>query len=348
MVEPGIPSRDAPIRTQIVRAALARVRAQGGDPTKLIEQFGLPENAETDVDISVPVRTLHGLLDAAERATKDPFIGLHMAESFPRGMYGVVEFIARNCSTLREGLHRIVQYASLMTNRVVVTFEERDGVGTIEHRIPGEPLATGRHSNEFFLCALVLQARELTGVRFPASRVWFAHPAPADIRELSAQLGTRELRFGAGVNRLELPEQVLALPIRTADPALLSVLDRAASHTLETQPVVRSFMEQVRATIEQQLGSGAPSIEEVARALATSSRTLQRRLGEEGTSFRDVVENVRSDLARAYLGDLGLGLGDVAFRLGYAEVSAFLRAFKRWTGMTPSQFRAAEAGAQRA
>jgi AraC-like DNA-binding protein len=333
------PSREAPIRTQIVRAALARIRAGGGEPRELIERFALAPTAETDPDALIPLRTLHAFLDAAERATRDPFLGLHMAASFPRGIYGVVEFIARNCSTLREGLHRIVQYASLMTNRVDVTFEERDGAGVIEHRIPGEPLATGRHSNEFFLCALVLQARELTGVTFAPTRVWFAHPAPADIRELARHLGTRELRFGAGVNRLELAASVLDLPIRSADPALLSVLDREASYSLERSPAPKTFMEQVPAAIEQLLATGSLSVEALARALGTSTRTLQRRLTEEGTSFRDVVENVRADLARAYLGDLKLGLGDVAFRLGYAEVSAFLRAFKRWTGMTPSQFR---------
>src|SRR5262245_40415882 len=120
MVDPGFTSRDAPIRTQIVQAALARVRARGGDPSRLIEQFSLPATAETDADVVMPVRSLHGLMEAAERSARDPFLGLHMAESFPRGMYGVVEFIARNCATLREGLHRIVQYATLMTNRVVV------------------------------------------------------------------------------------------------------------------------------------------------------------------------------------------------------------------------------------
>jgi AraC-like DNA-binding protein len=97
----------------------------------------------------------------------------------------------------------------------------------------------------------------------------------------------------------------------------------------------------VRAAIQQELiTTHHPNIEGVARALGTSPRTLQRRLLEEGTSFRDVVEEVRAELARRYLGER-VALHDVAFRLGYAEVSAFLRAFKRWTGMTPTQFRRA-------
>jgi AraC-like DNA-binding protein len=100
------------------------------------------------------------------------------------------------------------------------------------------------------------------------------------------------------------------------------------------------ILDDVKAVIERELDHGAPTIGIVARALATSPRTLQRRLGDDGTSFRAAVEAVRADLARGYLRDPGLDLGDVATRLGYAEVSAFLRAFKRWTGTTPSQFRA--------
>ena len=344
---------EGPIRTQIVRAALARVRAAGSEPRRLIERFQLPVGAETDPDVVVPLRTLHALLDEAERLTRDPFLGLHMAQSFPRGLFGIVEFIARNCATVREGLHRIVQYSSLMTNRVAVTFEERGGpaqgmgpgmgpgMGIIEHRIPGEPLASGRHANEFFVCAIVLQARELSGARFAPARVSFAHPRPADIGELVLQLGTSAIEFGAGKNRLELPGAVLELPIRSADPALLSVLDREAAHDLALRPTPRAFMDEVRAAIEAQLAHSAPSLQAIARIVGTSERTLQRRLGEDGRSFRDVVDEVREKLARTYLNELGLSLGEVAYRLGYAEVSAFLRAFKRWTGLTPSQFRAA-------
>ena len=336
---------EGPIRTQIVRAALARVRAAGGEPRRLIERFQLPVGAETDPDVVLPLRTLHALLDEVERVTRDPFLGLHMAQSFPRGIYGIVEFIARNCATVREGLHRIVQYASLMTNRVTVTFEERGGagggVGIVEHHIPGEPLATGRHSNEFFLCAIVLQARELSGARFAPTHVAFAHPRPADIGELVLQLGTSAIEFGTGKNRLELPGAVLEMPIRTADPALLSVLDREAANDLALRPAPRAFMDEVRAAIEAQLAHSAPSLQAIARVVGTSERTLQRRLGEDGRSFRDVVDEVREKLARTYLNELGLSLGEVAYRLGYAEVSAFLRAFKRWTGLTPTQFRAA-------
>ena len=99
------------------------------------------------------------------------------------------------------------------------------------------------------------------------------------------------------------------------------------------------LMAQVGAAIEAQLAHGALSLPAIARALGTSERTLQRHLACQGCSFRDAVEEVRARLARGYLDNASTSLGDIALRLGYAEVSAFLRAFKRWTGMTPTQFR---------
>jgi AraC-like DNA-binding protein len=127
------------------------------------------------------------------------------------------------------------------------------------------------------------------------------------------------------------------LPIPTPFPTLNSVLTPAIP------PAPGSFVDSVRLEVERELASGNPNVASVARKLGTSSRTLQRRLGDTGLSFRDVVEQVREQLARAYLTDVALPMGEVAQRLGYAEVSAFLRAFKRWTGMTPGQLRAAAA-----
>ena len=108
-------------------------------------------------------------------------------------------------------------------------------------------------------------------------------------------------------------------------------------------PSTAPFVERVREAVERELGTGSLGVATLSRTLGTSSRTLQRRLGEIGLSFRDVVDEVRERRARAYLTDPALSTTDIARLLGYAEVSAFLRAFKRWTGTTPGRVRAASA-----
>lgn len=129
--------------------------------------------------------------------------------------------------------------------------------------------------------------------------------------------------------------------LATAEPPVLELIAGGAPAT-RAQPSGRdALIERVQAAVERELETTAPSVGAVARALGTSPRTLQRRLGERGLSFRDVVEQVRERHARVYLANADLSIAEIAQRLGYAEVSAFLRAFKRWTGTTPGRVRAA-------
>jgi AraC-like DNA-binding protein len=130
-------------------------------------------------------------------------------------------------------------------------------------------------------------------------------------------------------------------------PAEPPPLDVSAGEPLATAalPTGVELVDRVRGAVEQSLTLGTVDITAVSRTLETSPRTLQRRLGEHGISFRVVVEAVREQQARAYLAASELSLSAIAGRLGYAEVSAFLRAFKRWTGTTPGRVRAASAAA---
>jgi AraC-like DNA-binding protein len=329
------------MRSQLVGPVLARVRAAGGDPGALIRRFGLPATAEHDGEVVLPLEKLHALLDAAELAARDPFLGLHVAVELRRGAYGLLEFSCRSAPTLGEALRRIVRYISLLNEIIEVTLVERGGEAIIEQRIAGEPLTVGRHGNEFFVALLLSQARRLTGASVVPSRAWFAHPAPRDRSELDALVGTSRLEFERERNGMALPRALLELPIRTADPPLLALLDEQAQAALQLRASPSRFLGQVRQSVRDRLRDGVPALGDAARALGMSPRTLQRRLSDEGTSFAALVDGVREELARRYVKDATMPLGEIAFMLGYSELSAFLRAFKRWTGKTPSETRSA-------
>jgi len=140
---------------------------------------------------------------------------------------------------------------------------------------------------------------------------------------------------------MALGADLLALPLASSDPTLLSLLDRSIDQELSLRASPSRFLGQVRQGICAKLSEEPPSLAATARALRMSPRTLQRRIAAEGTSFHAVVESVREELARVYVKDPKRSLGEIAFLLGYAELSPFLRAFRRWTGMTPSRFRVA-------
>lgn len=238
---------------------------------------------------------------------------------------------------------RIVRYIALFNDFVVISLERRGGLAVLEQRIPGYPRCVGRHGNEFFVAAVLLQGRSLAGAPFVPERVWFAHPAPDDRSELLALLGTDRVEFGAEANGLALSPALLSLPLASSDPKLLALLDRYAAHELSLRASPSRFLGQIRATVRASLHDGQPTVAAAARALRVSPRTLQRRIADEGTTFHAEVESVREELARFHVREASRPLAEIAFLLGYAELRPFLRAFRRWTGMSPGQYRASGA-----
>jgi AraC-like DNA-binding protein len=136
-----------------------------------------------------------------------------------------------------------------------------------------------------------------------------------------------------------LPRRSLDRPLVRADAGLCAVLERHARELLERLPRATSLSGRIRQLVAGDLVKGVPSPAEVARRLHMSGRTLQRRLREDGTSHRALVDELRRDLAMRYLGEREIGIAEVAFLLGFSEASAFHRAFRRWSGTTPSAYR---------
>lgn len=328
-----------PMRSQLIGPALALVAERGGDVTALIRRFGLPPSVADDPEVVLPLATMRALLDAAAGEARTASLGLQLAAALPRGAYGVVEYTSRSAPTIREALVRIVRYIKLLNELVQIELEERDGMGIVEQWIPGEPSCVGRHGNEFFVAMLLLRARALAGAPCVPDRVWLAHAEPPDTAELHRVLGTPHLRFDAGRNGIALPSAVLDLPLVSSDPALLSLLERQAEQDIGGQSSASRLVALVRRRIRDTLGETPPSLPAIAASLKMSPRTLQRHLGQEGTRFAELVEEIRRELALEYVRDRRRPLGEIAYVLGYAELSPFLRAFKRWTGKTPAELR---------
>ncbi len=332
---------DPPMRSQLVGPLLAYLRRRGVDVSEFARRFALPGSAEAAAELVVPISKLCAFFDAAERAAGDPCLGLRMAAEFPRGAWGLAEFCARAAPNVREALRRIARYAPLCDDLTVLSFAEGPDGGALEHRVRGQPLGLGRLGNEFLLAAVLLQVRAHANAPCAPERAWFAHPEPSDEVELARAFGTTHFAFGAPTSGAFFAAAALDVPFASSDPALLALLDSYAEEAIAKRPRGGRPFGDVRGGIGSALRGGrAPSVEGVARALGLSARTLQRRLFEEGTSFQREVDAVREELARAYVLDETASLDEVATSLGYADPSAFVRAFRRWTGTTPGQFRA--------
>ncbi len=327
------------INCQCVGALIRHVRSEGGNADRLIARFGLPADVEKQNDVEVSIWARIEIFAAAERELRDPNVGIHLALRLPRGRYGVTEYSTLSAPTFREACQKFSRYAVLLNSHALYHLGESNGEAVITHRVKGVPSGPGRHVNEFSIVALQNFGRQIVGQNWSLISAWFIHPAPDDSSELSNVLGTRDLRFGCVENGMRFDARLLDLRAVTSDPALLQILEKSAEEALSAAPPAQDFVGQVRPLIRQTLQATGVQIDEVARVMKVSSRTLQRRLAEHGVTFQQLVDDVRSQLAQSHLRDPDRTLADVAYLLGYSDTANFLRAFKRWTGKTPGEFR---------
>lgn len=350
-------SRASPVtRTRSLRPLWRRLMASGCDVGALERRYELPATTGSDEEIVVTLHTLAQLHDEAAALLQDPALGVHLAIDHPPGTLGILEYTFRFAATAREACRQVARYVGLVNDLAQMAFEEPStdelapgesaGVGHVRHWVAGHPLALGRHLNEYFMSLLVLRLRQFTGAAVVPRAVWFAHPRPADIRPLVEVFRCSSIEFGVEANGVSFDKATLDIRLPTVDKELSELLGKVAEEKLAALPQARDFTSHVRRVVRAGMQGAVPKMPEVAASFRMSERTFQRRLADEGTSYQGVVEAVRDELARLHVADSKLSFGEVAYLLGYAELSAFLRAFKRWTGQTPQAFRQQEAATQ--
>jgi AraC-like DNA-binding protein len=326
-----------------VRLLWPFVRAIGADPSAmlLLMQSGVDPRMLGDADASIPHRTVMKLLASTVAARRDPAFGLKAAESLQPSDLGVLEYAARSCATLRDSTRCAMRYIRLLNGAAEISLEERGDLATFHFRIIDgvvqEPAA-----NDFEVAVFIGLGRRYAGVPDAGPvAVHLAHAEPTSPADYLRLFGCVP-RMGMPHNAIILPREQLSAPLVYADRTLHSLLDRHVADLLEHQRRSEGIAGRTRAILLANLSSEGSSVTRVAKALAMSPSTLRRRLEEEGTTHSEILDGVRRELAERYLADATLGLGEVAFLLGYSHSNGFFKAFRRWfNGQTPTEFRGA-------
>jgi AraC-like DNA-binding protein len=323
----------------IVKAA----EGAGVRPADLCAATGFDLRLAEDPDARIPLTTETALWDEAARRSDDEAFGLHAALGLVPGVLDVLDYVFRTAPTLRASLERVVRYNRLLHDVAVFTLLDRDGVTRIEHALARPGLAQSRHAAEFTLASIVVVGAQMLGGPLAPRAVELRHAAPASLAEHRRLFGVTPA-FDRPVNAIELDGELLGRVLPAADPVLSRVVVRHAEALLAARPApAEGTGNRVRRFLAAALGDGEgeATLAAAADRLRMSERSLQRRLTDEGLTFDALLEDLRKELALRYLSDRKVAIAQVAYLLGYSEPSAFHRAFKRWTGKTPSEARRA-------
>lgn len=291
--------------------------------------------AVSDPDATIPIERAYAVWEAADAALRRDDLAIEVATSGRRGPNDVFTFVLMTSATISDALDNAVRYMGLVTTGARWSIERT----AREALVVQTRTATRRGaalSVEVSLSEAVQKLRSLLQEDVPVDAT-FRHEAPADTKRHRAFF-KGAVTFSAPRNTLRFPSSLLSQQLPKGDASLAAYFAGEANRALEKRGHSESMVERVNRCLTRDV-SALPTLERVAAELALSERTLRRRLEDEGVSFQSLLDDVRVSVARQHLSQAQLSVGEVAYLLGFSEPSAFHRAFKRWTGQSPSAFR---------
>ena len=324
----------------ITRLACARVTHAGKELEPLLKKAALTRRQIEDPAARLRVRDQINFLNLAADALRDDLLGFHLAQPADLREMGALYYVLASSETIGEALQRVARYSSIVNEGMALKYiDDKDVCMTFDY--VGVSRHLDRHQIEFLVTVLVRICWQLTGLRSVPSRVSLTHRRESGCSEFSAFFGC-EVEFGAAVDEVAFVTTIKHKSIVSADSYLNRFLVSYFEEAHSRRPTNRGpFRSSVENGIVPLLPHGKARAGEIARRLGVSQRTLARRLSVEGLTFSEVLDSLRSDLAERYLTDDELSISQVAWLLGYQEVSALTHAFKRWTGKTPREVRSA-------
>jgi AraC-like DNA-binding protein len=338
LVEPAPqpPSRDPTALTSWGLAMAKALQSRGVDAAALFGQTGLDFAALDDPEARYPIRSTARLWRLAVEATGDPCFGLEVARHTSPTTFHALGLSLAASGSLREAFERVVRYYRLVSDGATIRFEDRGDCYRISLLAEGTPYGAPE-AIDAVLAVAVRLCRSLTDRKFAPLRVDVRRPAPADPGPFHRCFRCPVV-FDALDDALTLDKSVCDRPIQGANPELARANDLIAAQAIDRWDQSR-VIDRIRLVLVDRLPNGTPSRVEIARALGTSTRTLQRRLAAESTTYAELVDGTRRDLAEAYLRQDRYSMTDIAYLLGFSSAASFTRAFRRWTGRTPSEGR---------
>jgi AraC-like DNA-binding protein len=312
--------------------------ARGYPLDRVLEAMGVDEAALADRDGRIPRRAWLDAFVVAVDVTGDPALGLHVGESIRPAHLGVLGYILMSCESMRQAADLDQRWHSLIADDERIEYVRDGNLSKRTLYLPeGEPPPPAC-AVDCAAAAGVGFVRWLAGADDGLRKVALTYPEPAS-RAAHDQLFRCELVFDAPHIAIWRDPAVLRKPLAQADPGLRVRMEERAARLAAERSAPDVLVTRVRELVARGISDALPDLEAAAALLELSPAALKRRLAERGTSYREIVDDTRRQLALGYMADASLTLVDVAYLCGFSEQSAFNRAFKRWTGVPPGEYR---------
>jgi len=313
--------------------------AGGHDSAAVFRSAGLDPTKLGNADARYPVEGMRKLWQLAAEVSGDPYFGLEAARFWHPTTLNALGYSWMASDSLRDALTRMSRYGRLVNSVAQMTLEEYEQEVAFAISAPQSSTMVSNEAIDAALATMVTMCRVSYGDSFNPLRVITQRPEREDPARYY-DFFRCPIEFSADTNVLYFSKDALEKHLPTANPRLAGVSDQVVAEYLARFDKGSTAI-RVRAKLIDLLSAGEFSQQEVANNLHMSLRTLQRKLAEEDTSYKEILKETRRELANQYLRQGYLSVSEVTYLLGFSEPSNFARAFKRWTGHTPSEFRAA-------
>jgi AraC-like DNA-binding protein len=330
---------DVRVQSIVLNGFPAFASRRGIDFARLAAGAAIDTGAIGDHDSEIDLNALATLLDRAALETGDDCLGLHWSEDYPAAPQSLIGYLLLNARNVGDAAKSVPRFISLHLHPIDVTFEPAAGYGRLQWRFPSAFCAPRAQYASFAMGILIARLRRSAGKDWMPMSVELEHRELAPRAEVERILGPN-VRFNCSVNALCIRDSVLARSSPTADLTLYALIRQLGERLLSEKHTADDIVGAARRVLHNRLENGAVTLEDIAMALDLTPRVLQARLAEAGTNFETVLQDLRQSLTDLYLRDTDLALTEIAFLLGFSELSAFTRAAGRWYGTPPSARRA--------
>ena len=312
--------------------------ARGVDAAALMVRAGLSSSTVADPENSLPVNSVVRLMEQAAEATGDPCVGLTFAETFTPGGTGVYGYLINNSLTVDDALNTAARFAGLLGQPFDVHYDkDRDGA-VLWWCWPQSIYEPKKQYTSFALALLVGRLQQLSKGSWEPVFVELPHE-PLTCQEKARRVFGNNIHYNSERVAVGVDAATLTRPLLTADKRLKPILQVLGERMIANMPPVTNFAETVAAVLRTQLADRRATLEVVAERLGYTTRVLQSRLTQEGTTFEGILNDARKQRAEVLLKDTELTMTEIAIALGFSELSSFTRAAQRWYGESPSAHR---------